>query len=353
MLCWIPTIAITLRYPTNASNAFAANDKRCSLRYVAVLLMSTIAFAIAPPAVTAQGSNAIIRRICSFETEVEARLFMPNGCHAQRVKEHATHGEWALRVRFPGSEKDTWPGLSFRPTDELSDWSRPMIVVMDVYNPQDEIVRLSWRIDDVDGKHLFGGMRLPPNRITHVEIWTPALRNRLNVTRITQFYPYIRIPREDVVLYFDNIRFEQLKARFKRIEYRDDLPMLKPDAEELMRGWITFARSYLDVVFPQSHPHEGERVKELSIFAARGEREPLTFCVYALRQLRNVRIRIEDFTHVSGNERISTEWVDVRIVQHLNKRVTYSSWEYIADMPSYLESFDAVDIAPNRTRRFY
>ena len=46
----------------------------------------------------------------SFETEKEASAWAASGTTTQRVEEHATDGRFALRVVFPGSQRDTWPG---------------------------------------------------------------------------------------------------------------------------------------------------------------------------------------------------------------------------------------------------
>ena len=50
---------------------------------------------------------AISQPISSFETEEALTGFSPGGITLERVREHASDGEWALKAFFPGNESDT------------------------------------------------------------------------------------------------------------------------------------------------------------------------------------------------------------------------------------------------------
>jgi len=142
----------------------------------------------------------------SFETEDSLGLVQPSQVKAERVQEYASDGKWALRVLFPGSDKDTWPGISLSFDPPITD---KQALQFDVYNPMDVPVALSWRID-VEGREeaIFGGATIQPHKTQAVEIWLAA------AGPIKRIFPYVRMPREDRVLIFDNLRWFVLKDYF-------------------------------------------------------------------------------------------------------------------------------------------
>ena len=288
--------------------------------------------------------------ISSFESPEDLWALRPSGgVKATRVKEQASHGEYALKCLFPGSEKDTWPGLVFTP--KQTDLAKYQVLAFDVYVPGDRAQHLSMRIDGANGKNTFGGKSLAPGKWTTYEVFIKGLASNIGTTKIKRFYPYVRMPREDVVLYIDNLRFATVDLRFTPLVYEETSPPLEPTAEEQKRGYVLFARHWLDVVFPNSRPRTGEREARLRTFATPGEYEPLTFSVRALRDLKQARVTLSPLRGPQG--RIPASAVTVYPVRCLNKRVTYSSKQYVKDMPVLLERRPAVDIASGESKRFW
>ena len=79
------------------------------------LIVATVLLAALP--VAAQ------QMVNSFEDEADLqRASIPAAIAAERVQEHATDGEWALRPDIPGSEQDTWPGVLF-PMEADEEWA--------------------------------------------------------------------------------------------------------------------------------------------------------------------------------------------------------------------------------------
>ena len=271
--------------------------------------------------------------ISSFETEDSLKLFGFGGVKAERVQEHASDGEWALKAFFPGNEKDTWPGIAWKPGEDTAKYHA---VVFDVYNPSDDAVALSWRID-VEGRDaIFGGRSLPPKKMQQVEIWVRRMGP------ITNVYPYIRMPRNDYTLYFDNFRWETLDGYFRPIHYVDDAQAPAPTELETAQGFILFQRALTDVVFANSVPRLEERATALQVFATPGEYEPATISLYALKDLAQVRVSFEGIP--AGGE--------VLPVRCRDKRVTYPSKEYIVGMPVLCERREAVDVPQGASQRF-
>lgn len=271
--------------------------------------------------------------ITSFESEDDLKLLGLTSVRAERVQEHASDGEWALKVTFPGSETDTWPGISYRPDVDTTQFHA---LVFDVYNPSDEPVSLSSRIDPAEGTPIFGSRTIPPRVAHQAEIWVRG------IGPITQVYPYIRMPRRDHTLFIDNIRWETLDLYFSPIHYEDDTPPPAPTEEESARGFILFDRPLTDLIFANTVPRPEERIETLGAFAAPGQSEPVTLALHALRDLPQVQV---SFVGLPADG-------EVLPIRYRDKRVTYPSKEFIVGMPVLCERRGALDIAAGTSKRF-
>jgi hypothetical protein len=287
--------------------------------------------------------------LCSFETEQERAQARPGNIRAEVVNEHATDGEYALRCVFPGSEKDTWPGLVFAPGSDVLAGCE--VLSFDVYNPQTKSVHLNYRIDDAAGNKEFGGTSLKPAAVTRVDLYLDALKDTIDINHIERVYPYIRMPREDVTLYFDAFRKTTLEADFTAMTYRHNGPSAEPGEADRARGYMLYSRHWMDVVFPTSLPRPAETPPQLRAFATPGEYEPMTVSVYALRELKDARVSVSDLESDRGM--IASSQCRVYPVRSLNKRVTYSSNRFIRDMPVLLERRERVNITSETSRRFW
>lgn len=282
----------------------------------------------------------------SFEAEAHP-LVSPSQCLVERVQEHATDGAWALKVTFKGNEQDTWPGLIVDVADQALD--RRSIVSFDVYNPQAEAVGLSYRIDGADGNNTFGGATLAPEANTTVEVWMSSHVGDGETAGITRIFPYIRMPRQDYVLYFDHFRIESMEGRFARMAYAEI-------ADEIAAPSATatlFLRNELSHVFPNSLPWPGEIAEALALFAAPGETEPLAISFRTHAAIGEASVTVPDLQCESAAS-LPAAAVELGRVRYLDKKVTYSSKEYVADMPTYIEPGNTFqDLPADTTRTFW
>ncbi len=91
-------------------------------------------------------------------------------------------------------------------------------------------------------------------------------------------------------------------------------PGLTPD--EKQRGYLLFHRPITEPVYPNSKPHGHERLEQLVAFAAPGEFEPLTFSIYPLRDLLNLKVRCSPLTCGAGE--IPGAKITVHLVTYWN-----------------------------------
>ncbi len=272
--------------------------------------------------------------ITSFETEADLEgVQIPPSITAERVQTHATDGEWALRLDIPGSEKDTWPGMGVPVTVDSTQYT---VFAFDAFNPQDDNLSLNWRIDFQDETKEFGGTSLKAASNTRVEIWVAA---RGPIKRVLL---YRRMPRSDATVVLDNLHWDTVEDRFTPLHYVDEAEAPAATEAESAQGFIMFGRPLTDVVFANSPPRAEERIETIDAVATPGEYEPATFSLHALTDLSQVQVSFDGIPATG----------EVLPVRALDKRVTYSSDSYIADMPVLCERREAVDVAAGASKRW-
>jgi len=62
--------------------------------------------------------------------------------------------------------------------------------------------------------------------------------------------------------------------------------------EETARGYILFQRPITESIYPNTRPHADERLDSLVAFATPGEFEPVSFALYPVRPLKNLKVRV-------------------------------------------------------------
>jgi hypothetical protein len=87
-------------------------------------------------------------------------------------------------------------------------------------------------------------------------------------------------------------------------------------ATEKQRGYLLFQRPITEPVYPNSRPCDHERLEQLVAFATPGEFEPLTFSIYPIRKLQNLKVRCSSLTCDTGEIPVSE--ITVRLVTYWN-----------------------------------
>jgi hypothetical protein len=102
----------------------------------------------------------------------------------------------------------------------------------------------------------------------------------------------------------------------KEVPYVEAAPEPSLTEIETERGYMLFQRPLTESVYPNTRPLTDERLEGLVAFAAPGEFEPVTFAMYPVRPLKNLKVRVSAL--VSGADSIPAGRVDVRLATYWN-----------------------------------
>lgn len=121
--------------------------------------------------------------------------------------------------------------------------------------------------------------------------------------------------------------------------------------EDKRRGFVVFTRHYQQLVYPYTVPKSDEITDRLRIFASPGEYEPVTFSIYALKNINSVSVKVTDFVDKEGNL-IPARCVDVRVGLYVNALIDFSRKLYRVQ-PALLTKENHLTIPENRTQQFW
>lgn len=119
---------------------------------------------------------------------------------------------------------------------------------------------------------------------------------------------------------------------------------------DIQKGYVVFSRDFQRYVYPWTIPAEDERAESLNISMGQNDFEPLTFSIYPVRDLGDVRVSVSDLDG-PGNNRILSQNVQVHVVKTMKKR-SGSSGEYRL-IPRLLDRSDRANIPIDYTTRFW
>jgi len=84
------------------------------------------------------------------------------------------------------------------------------------------------------------------------------------------------------------------KAR--EIPFDETAPEPALTQSEQERGYLLFQRPLTESIYPNTRPFPHERIEALVAFATLGQFEPVTFGIYPVGPLRNLKVRVSSLT---------------------------------------------------------
>jgi hypothetical protein len=132
------------------------------------------------------------------------------------------------------------------------------------------------------------------------------------------------------------------------LKHEADIPAT-PAADE-GRGYVIYTRPTLDLIFPDTVPAVSDACTGLRLAAARGEFEPVTFGVYATRDLGDCRVAVSDL--VNGTKKIAHGNLAIASVALRNLRTTYNGKVFMR-APALLDPTLPVSLPARQSKQFW
>ncbi|MEA1996801.1 MAG: hypothetical protein U9N45_04155 [Gemmatimonadota bacterium] len=120
-------------------------------------------------------------------------------------------------------------------------------------------------------------------------------------------------------------------------------------SRDIRSGYVVFRRHWLEYVYPWTVPVECERADSLSLRLAGNDFEPLTFSIYPLRDLGEVRVSVGDLTGPDGKS-IPSGNIQVHVARPVKIRTGGTRYRLV---PRMLERTDRASIPIGYTTRFW
>ena len=105
-------------------------------------------------------------------------------------------------------------------------------------------------------------------------------------------------------------------SAYEEMPFVETAPEPELTPTEQQRGYLLFHRPITEPVYPNSRPRAHERLEPLVAFATPGEVEPLTFSIYPVRKLENLKVRCSPLTCDGGE--IPDSAITVRLATYWN-----------------------------------
>jgi len=155
-----------------------------------------------------------IKTIGNFEKDSDLEIWEKAAVPFVKSTEHATQGKYSLKIIFPRGE---YPGISSIFSSSPEDWSKFNFLRLDVYNEQPETLKLCAIIKDDVGQSYqerFDGVYSLSPGLNNISIDLTQLRRNgktgfIKLTNIIQYVFCLVKPKEETVIYLDNIRLEK------------------------------------------------------------------------------------------------------------------------------------------------
>ena len=116
----------------------------------------------------------------------------------------------------------------------------------------------------------------------------------------------------------DKLREASCECRLKEYEKEKlQKAFFSPSPEQENKGFVVFANdNWMNEIYPYTRPEQKAISSDIKLFAAPGEIEPVTFGIYPLRDIPNLKIEVSDLKDTQQNI-IPSANVDVRVVKYL------------------------------------
>ena len=154
-----------------------------------------------------------------------------------------------------------------------------------------------------------------------------------------------------VTAWYDDIAIEPTDLEeMPPLKHIDPTPMPDVSDADRERGYAPFAASYLDVVMPAIVPTADQLDPTVRVFAAPGEREPISFAVRALEDQQAMSASIGTFSGDVGQ--LPADAVHEGVVRNIVRKVHPRTSDMLP-VPAFIEDMHPVEVEASTSRWFW
>ncbi len=157
--------------------------------------------------------------------------------------------------------------------------------------------------------------------------------------------------RGPITAWYDDLTFEPTDLEeAPPLQHVDLTPMPALPEADRARGYVPFAANYLDAVMPAIVPTAEQLAPTLRVFAAPGEREPISFAVRALDDQTGMSAAIDAFSGEAGS--LPQGAVYAGVVRDLVRKIHPRTDEMLS-LPAFIEDMHPVDVPADSSRWYW
>jgi len=284
----------------------------------------------------------VTNHIDSFETTSGIIFGVDKYCKMERTNEYYTDGKYSLKLSFHTNDLTAVRNF-FLPVVSI-DKKKDESLLFDAYNKSGSDIILFYKIFFASNKSVEVSTKLIRHKNTTVEI--PFALARTNTPTISGYQFYITNNTKNCAIYFDNFRTELSSyIPFKKIAYLD----LAEDF--LPTGIFFFSRGVSGQVFKNTIPLLFEKINEINLFAAKGESIYYALSFRTDKKQDHVSVNLSNFISKETNKLSLT--TSIGKVGFMDKKLSYDSKFYVADMPMYVKTGNTFSDLPARAARTF
>ncbi|MBD3292511.1 MAG: hypothetical protein GF393_06275 [Armatimonadia bacterium] len=154
-----------------------------------------------------------------------------------------------------------------------------------------------------------------------------------------------------ITAWYDDIAIEPTDLQeMPPLKHIDPTPMPEISDADRARGYVPFEASYLDVVMPAIVPSPDQLDPTLRIFAAPGEREPISFAVRALEDQQGMAAEIGQFTGEAGA--LPADAVHAGVVRNIVRKI-HPRTDDMLSLPAFIEDMRPVDVGADTSQWYW
>ncbi|RKY41056.1 MAG: hypothetical protein DRP76_00705 [Candidatus Omnitrophota bacterium] len=177
-------------------------------------------------------------------------------------KRYVTEGKYSLKVVYPVS---TWPSINTKRLNH--NWGNYGYFCFDVYNPQNEEVKFTVRLDDNRRRRVNIKFSLK-NGWNYIKIPKSRIARRINADDISFVVLFLNHPQKRITLYFDNMRLEP-DRREKMNKKQFSKKNSSIDKSKLISVTQPIKETFGPIVIKSNMPKKGELEVPIVKFADR------------------------------------------------------------------------------------